>query len=76
MVLLPSIQSPKSETFPLLPISSDWFMTISSTKSVHLKSQDPQTVVPGPMASASSENLLEMKIIGPYLILTEAKTQE
>lgn len=40
------------------------------------KSQDPQTVVPGPMASASTENLLEMQIIGPYVILTEAETQE
>ena len=75
-MVLPSIQSPKSETFPLLPISSEWFMPISSTKLAHLKSQDPQTVVPGPMASASSENLLEMQIIGPYLILTEAETQE
>ena len=51
-------------------------MPISSTKLAHLKSQEPQTVVPGPMASASSENLLEMQIIGPYLILTEAETQE
>ena len=51
-------------------------MPISSTKLAHLKSQDPQTVAPGPMASASSENLLEMQIIGPYLILTEAETQE
>lgn len=51
-----------------------WAIKWISSKSASII--NPQSMVPGPAASVSSRNLLEMQILGPYLRPTESETQQ